>query len=84
MEWLKDLLLTEQNLDRTRKMKAISDALGVTRAELAIAWALAQPGVSSVILGARTPKQLDENLAAQKLKLEASTLAQLDELFPAD
>lgn len=84
MEWLKDLLLTEKNLDRTRRMKSISDALGVTRAELAIAWALAQPGVSSVILGARTAKQLDENLAAQKLKLEASTLAQLDELFPAD
>jgi voltage-dependent potassium channel beta subunit len=84
MEWLKDLLLNEKNLERTRKMKVISDALGVTRSELAIAWALAQPGVSSVILGARTPKQLDENLAARRLKLEASTLAQLDELFPAD
>ena len=44
-------------------------ALGGTVAQVAIAWLLHKPGVSSVIIGARTPKQLEDNLKSAFLPL---------------
>ncbi len=51
---------------------------GVTCAQVALAWLLAQPGVASVLLGARTLAQLDDNLGAADLSLTAAELAALD------
>lgn len=84
-EWLREGLLVEQKLDRVRRMKAIADDLGVSRAELALAWALRQPAVSSVITGATKLSQLQSNLKAAGLDLSEGDIAALDELFdPAD
>jgi hypothetical protein len=46
---------------------------------VALAWVLAQRPVTSVIIGAKTPAQLDDNLAAADLTLSAEQLAQLDQ-----
>ncbi len=46
--------------------------------QIALGWILAQPGVTSAIVGARTVEQLDENLAAAELVLEPDEIARLD------
>jgi aryl-alcohol dehydrogenase-like predicted oxidoreductase len=53
---------------------------GATVAQVALAWTLARPAITSVTIGARTPEQLKENLAAGDLSLPASDLALLDEV----
>jgi aryl-alcohol dehydrogenase-like predicted oxidoreductase len=57
---------------------AVADARGVSHAEVALAWVRDRPAVTSVILGARTPAQLGENLRAAGLVLEPSETASLD------
>ena len=66
-EWLRDLLLDEQGpnkLDAVRQLKPIAEELDISLAQLAIAWCLNNPNVSTVILGASRPSQLQENLEA--------------------
>ena len=53
---------------------------GVSVATVALAWVLAKPFVMSVIIGANRMEQLDENLAATELTLDADELARLDEV----
>ncbi|HEX4051745.1 MAG TPA: aldo/keto reductase [Steroidobacteraceae bacterium] len=59
-------------------MRPIAAAHGVSVARVALAWVLQQKPVTSVIIGAKTPEQLDDNLAAADLKLSSEQLAQLD------
>ncbi len=56
--------------------------LGETPANVAVAWLLHQPAVSSVVLGPRTLNQLDSSLAAAEISLDKGTLQTLDQLFP--
>jgi aryl-alcohol dehydrogenase-like predicted oxidoreductase len=55
----------------------IATARGVSLAQVALAWVAAQPAVTSVILGARSPEQLADNLAAASLALSADEIATL-------
>jgi aryl-alcohol dehydrogenase-like predicted oxidoreductase len=61
-------------------MRAIGDAHGVSVARVALAWLLHKPVVMSVIIGAKTTEQLDDNLAAVDLKLSADEMARLDKV----
>ncbi len=73
----------ETNLKRAQELAAIARARGGRRPrQLAIAWILARPAVSSVILGVRTLEQLKDNLAAATLKLAPDIIAQLEGVFP--
>ncbi|GAA2554657.1 L-glyceraldehyde 3-phosphate reductase [Neomicrococcus aestuarii] len=56
--------VTPENLDRAKKLQAIAEGRGQTLAQLAIAWLLRDGGVTSVLLGASSTEQLDENLGA--------------------
>ncbi|NMO49913.1 aldo/keto reductase [Actinoplanes sp. TBRC 11911] len=60
-------------------LRTVAERHATTSARVAIAWLLAQPAVTSVTLGARTPDQLTENLTAGQLTLTAQDLAELDE-----
>lgn len=62
-DWLSGIL-SDENLHKARKISGIADDLGVSAAQLAIAWVLRKPQVSSVITGATTTEQLVENLGA--------------------
>ena len=64
LEWLKNRSVSEDILDKTRKLTALSGKLGMTMSQLAIAWCARNPDVSTVILGASKPVQLRENLDA--------------------
>jgi len=58
-------------------LKGVADAVGSTQAAVALAWLDAQPAVTSTILGARTIEQLQQNLAAVDLELDADQVATL-------
>lgn len=59
-------------------MRPIAEAHGVSVAQVALAWLLAQPAVSSVIIGAKNLEQLNDNLQATAVKLTREDLASLD------
>lgn len=59
-------------------MREIGDARGVSVARVALAWLLAKPHVMSIIIGAKTVEQLDDNLAAVDLELTVEEVAKLD------
>jgi aryl-alcohol dehydrogenase-like predicted oxidoreductase len=71
-------------VDKTRAfacvdaMRPLAAKRGVSVAQIALAWLLAQPAVSSVIIGARRVEQLQDNLSAIKVSLDAEELAALD------
>lgn len=75
-EWLRQSVLGEgdERLDKVRALQPIADELGTTMAQLAIAWCLLNPHVSTVMLGASKREQLAQNLDALDLlpKLDAS------------
>jgi aryl-alcohol dehydrogenase-like predicted oxidoreductase len=60
-------------------MRPIAEARGVSVAQIALAWLLHQPQVTSVIIGAKRPEQLADNLAATDVRLNAEELHKLDE-----
>jgi 1-deoxyxylulose-5-phosphate synthase len=55
-------------------------ALGVTPSILALAWTMNHPGITSVLIGARSPQQVDQALAADALRMPAEMRAELDAL----
>jgi aryl-alcohol dehydrogenase-like predicted oxidoreductase len=69
---------TERNWTIVDALVAIASELGKTPSQVALAWLLARPVVSSVIFGARTVAQLEENLVAGDLDLPADALTRLD------
>ena len=58
----------------------IGESRGVSAAQIALAYITGKPGVSSVIVGARTEEQLADNLAAADVTLSADELARLDDV----
>jgi aryl-alcohol dehydrogenase-like predicted oxidoreductase len=59
-------------------LAAVADGRGMSMAQVALAWVLAQPGITSAIVGASSLEQLDDNLAAAQLSLTTDELAALD------
>ena len=66
--------------DTIEVLLSVASAHGVSAAQVALAWLLGRPAVTSVIVGARTDEQLADNLAAASLTLTADERAQLDEV----
>jgi aryl-alcohol dehydrogenase-like predicted oxidoreductase len=70
----------ERGFALVERMREMAAARGASVAQLAIAWLLAKPGVTSVILGASKPHQLADNLGAAGMALSAEEVAALDAL----
>jgi aryl-alcohol dehydrogenase-like predicted oxidoreductase len=70
----------EKTYDIIEAMQAIAKEKQATVAQIALAWLLHQPAVTSVIIGAKKPAQLKDNLASVDVKLEAADLEKLDSL----
>lgn len=71
--WMRD-----EVLEAVQKLKPIADEVGLSMSQLALAWALANPNVSSVIMGATKPAQVKENVKASGVKLEPAILKKID------
>ncbi|HEY0281159.1 MAG TPA: aldo/keto reductase, partial [Rhizomicrobium sp.] len=61
-------------------MREIGKPKGASPARVALAWVLSKPFVTSVIMGVKTPEQLDDNLAASELALSPGDIKRLDDL----
>jgi aryl-alcohol dehydrogenase-like predicted oxidoreductase len=68
----------EKLYDIVEVLVAIAEGRGITAAQVALAWLIGRPGVTSVVIGARTDAQLQDNLKAAGLILTAEERAQLD------
>jgi L-glyceraldehyde 3-phosphate reductase len=72
-------LLSEENLARVRALNEIAQRRGQTLAQLAIAWALRDPRVTSALLGASSVEQLEQNVAAlERSDFDEQELAEID------
>lgn len=83
---LRDRLESEEGRDRiakVRRLMPIAEELGVTMAQLAIAWTLLNPHVSTTITGASRPEQVDENMAALDLvpALTPDVVARIEDIL---
>jgi aryl-alcohol dehydrogenase-like predicted oxidoreductase len=66
--------------DLVEVLVEVGEAHGVSAAQVTLAWLLTRPGVTSLIVGARTEEQLSDNLAAATLELSDDELARIDEV----
>ena len=71
--WMRDEVLTA-----VQKLKPIAEEAGLSMSQMAIAWVLQNPNVSSAIMGATTSKQVKENVKASGIKLSADTMKAID------
>ncbi len=74
--WLRDEIL-----NAVEKLKPIAADHGISMSQLALAWALANPNVSAVVMGASRPEQVEENAKASGVKLDSATLTAIDEVL---
>lgn len=72
----------ERHRPQLEAYEALCKELGEHPADVALAWLLANPAVTSPIVGPRTLEQLDTSLRALEIKLEPETLKKLDEIWP--
>jgi len=72
--------LTERNFDRVEKLDAFARDAGHALLELAISWLASQPAIASVIAGATSPEQVEQNVRAAGWKLAPDEIAKAREL----
>jgi len=80
--WMRDHLADAKLLERVDKLGPIADRYGLTQGQLAIAALLQQPALSTVIVGASTVAQLEENVKGAGVVLSAADRKRIDSLFP--
>jgi aryl-alcohol dehydrogenase-like predicted oxidoreductase len=79
MNWFMGRFSDDTMLGRVQHLQPIADRLGITMAQLALAWVLREPNVASAIVGASRPQQVEDNAAASGIQLDGETLRQIDE-----
>jgi voltage-dependent potassium channel beta subunit len=81
--WMRGGIIKPERLEKVRNFGKLARELGFSQSVLALAWCLANPHVSTVILGASRASQLEENLAASAAaeKLTPETLKKIDQIM---
>jgi len=74
--WIRDEVLTA-----VQKLRPIAESVDLTLSQLAIAWVLQNPNVSSAIIGATKPAQIKENVKASGVKLSETTMREIDRVL---
>ncbi|WP_262282347.1 aldo/keto reductase family protein [Micromonospora sp. MA102] len=72
--------MTDEVLTRVQRLKPLAEQAGLTMPQLAVAWVLQNPNVSSAIVGASRPEQVHDNVKAAGVKLDADLLKAIDEI----
>jgi voltage-dependent potassium channel beta subunit len=80
-EWLRNMLTDPKSNEKVRSLKAISDELGCTLAQMSLAWCIKNPHVSTVMTGASRVKQVEENMRAIEVVdlLDDAVMQRIDE-----
>lgn len=68
-------------LERVARLERIANGLGLKLSQLAVAWILRQPGVSSAIVGASSPEQVIENVKASEVELSNDVLTDIESIL---
>jgi len=71
----------KRNVEAVREMAGLAKAAGHTMAQLALAWVVSQPGLSSALAGAKRPSQIEETAGAGEWVLDADMLAKIGEII---
>ncbi|TDQ52482.1 aldo/keto reductase family protein [Actinorugispora endophytica] len=81
--FMKRFLDDQELLERVQGLLPLAAEAGLTPAQLAVAWVLQNPNVSSAIIGATRPEQVRDNVKASGVKLDAGLLRRVDDLLGA-
>ncbi|MBA3619785.1 MAG: aldo/keto reductase family protein [Actinomycetota bacterium] len=73
--------MTDDVLGRVQRLQPVADEVGLSLAQLAVAWVLQNPNVSAAIIGATRPEQVTENVKASGVRLEPAQLKQIDDIL---
>ncbi|QXJ25241.1 aldo/keto reductase family protein [Actinomadura graeca] len=73
--------LNDDVLTRVQNLRPIADELGLSMAQLAVAWTLQNPNVSAAIVGASRPEQVADNVKAAGVRLDAEVLKRIDDVL---
>jgi 1-deoxyxylulose-5-phosphate synthase len=79
MGWSMDRFRDNDVLEAVQRLVPIAEGLGITMAQLALAWALREENVASAIVGASRPSQVEENAGASGIELDEATLQAIDD-----
>jgi len=82
-EWLRDSVITPQRIEKVKQLQSVAVDLRCSMAQLALAWCLRNPNVSTVITGASRPEQVAENMKAPDVvpKLTPSVMQRIEEIL---
>jgi len=75
-QWMQ--LYNDDVLERVQRLRPIAERLGISMAQLALAWILREQNVASAIIGASKPEQLRDNAGASGVRLDDATLREID------
>jgi aryl-alcohol dehydrogenase-like predicted oxidoreductase len=73
--------LDERLLEQVQRLRPLAEEMGLTPAQLALAWVLREENVASAIVGASGPEQVEDNAAASGVELDETTLAAIDDVL---
>ncbi len=73
--------LTPTVIERVQGLRPIADELGLSMAQLAVAWVLQNPNLAAAIIGASRPEQVAENVAASGVEIPAELMARIDQVL---
>lgn len=74
-------ILTNENLEKVDQLSKVAKELGISTAQLAIAWILREPNIASALVGASRPEQIEENVKASGIILDHDVLSTIEEIL---
>jgi len=74
-------ILTDENIEKAERLALVASEIGVSSAQLAIAWILREPNVASALVGASSPEQIAENVKASGIVLTQDVLDKIEKIL---
>jgi len=81
MSYFMDRAADQALLERVQRLRPVAEELGLSMAQLALAWVLREENVASAIIGATRSEQVEDNAAAAGVELDAATLERIDAIL---
>jgi aryl-alcohol dehydrogenase-like predicted oxidoreductase len=81
MNFFMDRAGDQELLERVQQLRPVADELGLSLAQLALAWVLREENVAAAIIGATRPEQVVDNAGASGVELDSETLARIDAIL---